>query len=246
MKPIFSLKNSTIHLSSMAIFTSCAILAFLLSSCGGGGGGSSNNTTATITSISPVGMVQSATARALSITGTNFASGMTISITDSLGGTYTTGTVTVQTSNLITSNVTIAAAPTSRYVTVAVKSSSGTTLATTTLGVASVNKTLLTHIQPIFTASCGGCHTGGAAQNYLDLSSYSASAGSTGPINNQSIGCSSRLRINPGDPRTTSSFLIDKISNTTPCSGNKMTGSPTVMTQTEIDAIIEWVAGGAN
>jgi hypothetical protein len=226
---------------------STVMFSLILFGCSAGGGGSSPNTaTATITSISPAGMVQSTTARAFSLTGTNFANGMTVSVTDNLGVSYATGTVTVQTSNLITGSVTITTAPASRYVTIAVKSSSGTTLATTTLGVASVSKTLATHIQPIFTASCAGCHTGLAAENYLDLSSYAASAGSSGPINNQSIGCSSRLRIKPGDPRASSSFLIDKISNTTPCSGNKMTGSPTLMTQTEIDAMIEWVAGGAN
>ena len=116
----------------------------ILASCGGGGGGGGGtSTTATISSISPLGMVASGTARALSITGTNFASGMTISVTNNLGGAYTTGTVIVQTSNLITSNVTIAAAPSDKYVTVAVKSSTGTTLASTVLGVANTNKTLL-------------------------------------------------------------------------------------------------------
>lgn len=233
-----------LHISKIA---GIASLSLSIASCGGGGGGGGSvAATATITSISPVGMVASGTPRALSITGTNFASGMTVSVTDG-STTYTTGTINVQTSNLITTTVTIPAAPTNRYVTVSVKSSTGTLLASTILGVASVSKTLLTHIQPIFAASCGGCHTGGAAQNYLNLSSYSASAGSTGPINTQSVGCSSQLRIKPGDPRTTSSFLIDKIQNTNPCgTGSQMTGSPTTLLPQDITDIIEWVAGGAN
>lgn len=230
------------------------IAALLLTSCGGGGGGGGGTTTpgtVSITSISPLGMVASTTARSLAITGDNFVSGMTVTVSNSLGGTYTTGTIAVST-QMITTNVTIATAPTDRYVTVTVKSSTGTILASTTLGVASVSKVLLTSptplstdIQNIFTNSCSSCH--GSSGN-LALSTATLSANNLIETpSSTSSGCSGRTRVKAGDPRASSSLLIDKLTNNATCGSlGKMTGSPTVMTSTEINAIIEWVAGGAN
>lgn len=233
------MKLFIINFKNLCIIFSAALL---LMSCGGGGGGGGGTTTpgtVTITSISPLGMVASTTARSLAITGDNFATGMTVTVSNSLGGTYTTGTIAVSTQS-ITTNVTIPTAPANRYVTVTVKSSTGTTLASTTLGVASVSKTLATDIQPIFTTYCAGCH-GGAGSLYLTSGNSASNL-----IQTSSAGCPSKLRVKAGDPRIASSVLIDKISSTTPCAGNKMIGSPTGFGQPEIDAIIEWVAGGAN
>lgn len=233
-----------LHISKIA---GIASLSLSIASCGGGGGGGSVAATATITSISPVGMVASGTPRALSITGTNFASGMTISVTDSLGGAYSTGTVTVQTSNLITTNVTIPSAPTDKYVTVAVKSSNGSLLASTILGVASTNITLSGTIQGIFTSGslCTQCHgTGGGLNLSLGTTSTAAAL-----INTNSAGCASRLRVTPGDPRRSKSILIDKIlvasTGIAACSGNGMPSVGTLTPQNITD-IIDWVAGGAN
>ena len=231
-----------------------ATLSFALASCGGGGGsGSTANTTATISSVSPVGMVASGTARALSLTGTNFASGMTVSVTDG-STTYTTGTVTVQSANLMSTTVTIPTAPTSRYVTVTVKSSTGVTQASTILGVASVSKVLqsnaapaTTDIQYIFNTYCTGCH---GTDGNLDLSTKTLSASNLiQTLSNGPNKCTNRFRVTAGDPRAASSFLIDKITNLTPCGGGVQMpkgATATPFTQTEINAITDWIAGGAN
>jgi hypothetical protein len=167
---------------------------------------------------------------------------MTISVTDSLGGTYTTGTLTV-TSSMITSSVTIPSAPTDRYVTVAIKSSTGTTLTSTILGVASVSKTLSTDIQPIFDANCVSCH-GGNGGLYLDSSSAAANL-----IQTNSVGCPSKFRVTAGDPRRSSSVLIDKIkvasTGIAACSGSGMPLTGPALPPLNIQDIVEWVAGGA-
>ena len=148
---------------------------------------------------------------------------------------------------VITANVTISTVPSNNIVNVSVKSSSGTTLGTVTLGVASAARTLLTDVQPIFDAKCRSCHTG-AGNGNLDMSSYDASrtAGVTGLIGIPSSGCSPKFRVVVGDARPTSSVLISKITNTSLCSGDPMplAGSPP-LTPTEIQTIIDWVAGGA-
>ena len=237
------------YLFNFGLMTGLAVMSFGLISCGGGGSSTTTtigSTTPTITNIVPVGIVASSVPQALSIAGTNFASGMTVTVIDSLGEGYTVTPAYVTSSKVITTNVTIPSAPTDRYVTVAVKSSTGTTLASAVLGVAGTNKTLL-NIQTIFTASCGGCHQGGAAQNYLALNNYGASAANLGDI--PSVGCSPRFRVIPGDPRRASSVLIDKIKAPTgiaACSGNGMPGSPTKLLPQDITDIMDWVAGGAN
>jgi len=150
---------------------------------------------------------------------------------------------------VLTANVTISAAPTDNYVTFAIKSSGGTTLASTVLGVAGANKTVANSIQAIFNNKCAGCHTG-ATSGGLNLTDATI-GNSTGVIGIQSAGCSSRLRIEPGDPRRASSVLIDKIkaqsTGIAACSGTPMppTGS-TALTPQEIQDIVDWVAGGAN
>lgn len=218
----------------------------LVTSCGGGGG--ATPPAATITSITPVGMVQSSTSKAISLTGTNFATGMTLSVTDSLGGSYTTGTVTALSSSVITSSVTIPTAPTNHYVTITLKSSNGTTQATTILGVASLSKSLATDIQPIFNANCTSCHNASAAGG---LNLTTGTTGATSMYAASTVtGCTtnSRFRISPGDSRRTSSVLIDKIlvasTLINACAGVGMPMSGTALTPTQIQDIIDWVAGG--
>lgn len=239
-------------LFNFGLLSGLATLTFGLVSCGGGGASTpvTGNTTPTITSITPVGIVASSSPQTLSILGTNFAAGMNLSIANSSGVTYTITASSVKSSTVLAASAVITTAPSDNYVTFAIKSSSGnTTLASTVLGVAGTAKTLATNIQPIFNVSCGGCHTGAQAQNYLDLSSYTASTGSTGPIGIPSVGCSTRFRITPGDPRRASSVLIDKIKVTSTgipaCSGVAMPQTGTLTVQA-IQDIIDWVAGGAN
>jgi len=226
-----------------------AALTSVLASCGGGGSSSpaGNSSPTTITSIDPVGIVASASSQPLSILGTNFASGMTVSVTDKNDTPiYTIGTPVISTDRtVITVNVnTTATVPTDNYVNVIVKSSSGTTLATAVLGVAGASRTIAQHVQSIFDAHCIACHDG-TAPSYLDLRS---SASAAGLINELSTLCSTKLRVTPGDPRRTSSVLIDKISGGSPACGNPMPmplGSQP-LSATDIQTIIDWVAGGVN
>ncbi|MEQ1526162.1 MAG: hypothetical protein ABL911_05425 [Gallionella sp.] len=227
-------------------YLSLIALTMTLSACGGGGGsGSPSNPTlpATVISIIPYGVVASGSQQALSIKGTNFVSGMTVNV----DGVNYPATVTSPT--VITANVTITTVPTNNIANVAVKSPSGATLGTITLGVASAAKTLAADVYPILDAKCRSCHTG-AANGNLDFATYAAtaSASATGLIGIHSSGCPSRFRVAVGDPRRTSSVLIDKISASgTPCSGILMppVGSPQ-LTPAEIQTMIDWVAGGAN
>ena len=228
------------------------MLTLALTSCGGGGGSSSSsgNTpqTATVKSIVPYGVEISGNQQTLSIAGTNFVNGMTVSVTNKNGNNYTVSPAVVTSSTVIVADVTVPTVPTDNYVNVNVKSSTGATLGTIILGVYSSSKTLLADVQPIFDAKCRACHTGNANGN-LDMSSYatSASAGATGLIGIPSSGCSQKFRVVVGDPRSTSSVLIDKIKSAIPCSGNPMppVGSPQ-LTPTEIQTIVDWVASGAN
>lgn len=239
------------YLFNFGMMSGLATLTFGLISCGGGGGSTTTttgSTTSTISNIVPVGIVASSVPQSLSIAGTNFASGMTLSITSSSGTTNITPTSV--TSTVIAASVTISTVPTDNYVTVSIKSSGGTTLASTVLGVASANKTVANSIQAIFNSKCAGCHTGATAGG-LDLSNATSGNPTTGVIGMSSSNCSSRLRVTPGDPRRASSVLIDKIkvqsTGIAACSGAAMppTGS-TALTAQEITDIVDWVAGGAN
>lgn len=230
---------------------SITALTLTLASCGGGGDSSTpGNTTppATVRSIDPYGIVASGSAQPISIAGTNFVNGMSVGVTNKNGNNYTVSSVLVTSSTAITANVTIPTVPADNYINVNVKSSSGATLDTTILGVASEARTLLADVQPIFDAKCRSCHTGTANGN-LDMSSYDASktAGVTGLIGILSSGCLSKFRVVVGDARPNNSVLINKITTASPCSGDPMppVGSPQ-LTSTEIQTIIDWVAGGAN
>ena len=232
-----------------------AAMTSALASCGGGGSSSpaGNSSPTTITSITPVGIVASASSQPLSILGTNFVNGMTVSVTDKAGTTnYATDTLIVSSSTVITVNVnTTTTVPTDNYVNVIVKSSSGTTLATAVLGVASATRTLAADVQSILISKCGTCHDGLVTSAYLDMQTYAAisSANMTGVIGIPSTNCSPKFRVVPGDPRRSSSVLIDKIQATIgqpACSGDPMPRGGPQLTGTEIQTIIDWVAGGAN
>ena len=236
-------------LSGLLYYTISGLAALALTSCGGGGGGGGGGSTAvTITSISRPGIVQ-ATPYRLSIYGTNITSSMTLSITSGNPPvTIATITPTFFDSGLITANTNITSAPTESYVTINVLSN-GTSVASTTMGVASTNQTVANGIQTIFTAKCAICHASGGAVGGLDLSDATI-GNSTGVIGKTSIACSQKLRTVPGDPRRTSSVLIDRIlpapASQTCNQGHPMppTGSTTTLTSQDIIDLTEWVAGG--
>lgn len=247
------------YLHNASTIIGLSTLPFTLISCGGGGGGGSTPPSATITSISPAGFVASGTQQAIILTGTNFTSGMTLSISGTGISTINIPTPTINAGgDTISSNVTISSAPTDKYVTVSLKSGT-TTLASTILGIASVSKTLATDIQPIFNTYCTACHGTGAGVtvDYLNLTSTPAGSNtqaSVNLINAYSVHCTQKYRVTPGDPRPTSNVLINKVqsytTSTSPtCNGVAMpkgyTATPT-FTSAEVTAIIEWVAGGAH
>jgi hypothetical protein len=233
------------YLFNFGLITGLATLTFGLISCGGGGATTNpGNTTPTITSITPSGMVASSVPKALSILGTNFVSGMTLSIANSSGVVtgYTITASSVTSSTVLAVSAVISAAPTDNYVNFAIKSSAGTTLASTVFGVASANKTLATDIQAIFDAKCVACH-GGSGGLYLNNGLSAA-----GLITTNSVGCSAKFRVAPGDPRRASSVLIDKIKATpssAACFGTPMPQTGPLTAQ-EIQDIVDWVAAGAN
>jgi len=225
-----------------------AVLTSGLISCGGGSNSPGNTSpSTTIDYLNPIGIVASTSTRSVSIYGKNFANGMTVSVTDKAGTTnYLVGTPVVSSSTEITVNVnTTATVPTDNYVNVTVKSSSGTTLATAILGVASAPISLATDVQSIFDAHCIACHDG-SGPSFLDLRS---SASVYGLINASSSLCSNKLRVTPGDPRRSSSVLIDKIlasSGQPACHGDRMPLNGPALSPADIQTIIDWVAGGAN
>jgi cytochrome c5 len=229
---------------------SLTLLSLALVSCGGGSGSSSSSNTpqpATVKSIVPYGVVASGIQKSLSIAGTNFVSGMTVSVTNKNGSSYPVSSVSVSSDTVITANVKIDAAPTERYVNITVQSSSGAVIGTVTLGVASAEKTLSTDVQPIFDAKCISCHDG-SSPHYLDLRNTVAAKNLI--VTNSSL-CSNKFRVIAGNPTRSISVLIDKIqvafTGVSACSGDTMPpfgSSP--LTPTEVQTIVDWVAGGAN
>lgn len=222
-----------------------------LASCGGGGGDSSSAPTTTVTGLSRAGIV-AGVSQPLYIYGTNFSIGMTLHITSSdpavdiSPNSITAGTITIN-------NFSISAAPTERYVTINVMS--GTiTVGSIDLGVASTNKTLAADIQTIFDNNlCYSCH---GASGGLNLST--AQLSTTGLIETSSTRCSSKLRVKAGDPRRENNVLLDVLhakTGTAVMSCNTSISTPDrrmpqgtnpALSQSEIDAIIEWIAGGAH
>lgn len=225
--------------------------SLILASCGGGGGGGTSTPAATITGINPVGLI-AATPRSLSITGTNFSSGMTLDITTPSGTTTSITPTSVTSTLIVANNFSISTAPPERYVTVSIKSGN-TTVAFTTLGVASTSVTLSTDIQTqIFDAYCIACH--GASGN-LDLSSTTLPSGNTASaanlIETNSTGCSQKLRVKAGDPRRSNNVLLDVLQNGPVMSCNSITvrympQSQARLSPADINKITDWIAGGAH
>lgn len=257
------------YLFNIGILTGIATMAFGLVSCGGGGGdgGSSSSTSgstaAAISRMTTISAASSAQARgtlaasspqALSISGTNFGSGVsgvTVSIATPGGGTVNYSPSSVTPTKII-ANVTILSVPTDRYVTVTVQTAAnGSTSGI--LGVAQNFKTIA-DIQTIFASnSCLTCHNGGDGGLYLNSSSVSA----TNLIEADSNGCSQKQRVKAGDPRQVNNVLIDVLkakTNAAVMTCNTYTSSPdrrmpqgvaSAVSATDINSIIDWISLGA-
>jgi hypothetical protein len=232
---------------SIGMLLGLGTVTFGLISCGGGGGGgggaSSNaaSSAMTVSSFNPPGIVASSVYQTIVISGSNFANGTTISITGS-SGTPIVSSVAVTNSSTLTAVIKIDTAPTNRYVTVSVQPPASAAVVTQVLGVASVLKTYANILATTYFPTCTGCHTG-TANGGLDLTSANK-------LNSEpSQGCSSRFRVKRGDPRRTSSFLIDKIQATSAVGNSACFGDPMPsvgpLLASEIQEIVEWVAGGA-
>lgn len=247
-----NLQSIGAYLFNFGMIAGLVTLTFGLVSCGGDESSPAGtiNTTPTITSITPPGIVASSAAQTLTIYGTNFVSGVTVSVTSSTGTINNISPTSVK-STEIKVNVPIGTtAPTDNYATVQIKSS-GTTLASIGLGVASTPPKTFAYIQNLFTTKCGGCHSSTTLDGSMDLTDLTL-GDSTGVIGIPSAYCSSKFRVTPGDPRRTSSVLIDKIKATLgspACSGVPMpkgASGPALLTTGEIQDIVDWVALGAN
>ena len=263
------LKLIKLHLNAMTVgdcifnigtLTGLVLLSFGLISCGGGGGGAtsaSGSTALTISSITPPGIVASSVSRSLTLVGTNFTPGMILSILNSSGVSagYTVNSSSVNSATVMTVNIIATTAPADNYVMFSLNNASGTP-ATAVLGVAGSDIRVATGLA-IFSPTCSGCHSGSLPDGGLDLSNATL-GGSTGVIGISSRGCSSNLRIVPGDPRRTSSVLIDMIKfradpsvratltcNNIPQRQMPPSGTGTALTPTQIQDIVDWVAGGA-
>jgi hypothetical protein len=90
--------------------------------------------------------------------------------------------------------------------------------------------------------SCAGnCHGGARPAEELDLSSTSIAFDDlVGVASGQ---CSSRLLVDPGNPDA--SYLLNKITGVSLCSGSKMPKSGAGLTQAEIDVVRAWIGRGA-
>lgn len=250
----FHLQKLGIYCFNGGLLAGIFMLSLGLTSCGGGGGsGGTPDTTPTISYISPAGIVASSVPQTITIVGTNFVTGLTYSITNSSGVPYTISSSSLLSPTQLSVKVTISTAPTDNYAIFAIKASGGsTTLASNVLGVAGTVQTSAA-VLAILNPTCTMCHdTANAAMNLnggLDLTSMSI-GGKTGTIGIPSSGCSNKLRITPGDPRRSSSVLIDKIKATTSpsspaCSGVPMPYGGSQLSPTDIQIIVDWVAGGA-
>jgi mono/diheme cytochrome c family protein len=110
--------------------------------------------------------------------------------------------------------------------------------------VASVQPTLASIQQNVFTPICAACHTGptsGVLPAGMDLSGASASLASL--VGVASLEVPSVERVTAGDPDA--SYLVQKIEGTA-ASGARMPFGGAPLPQSTIDAIRQWITNGAN
>ena len=109
--------------------------------------------------------------------------------------------------------------------------------------VASVQPTLASIQQNVFTPICAGCHTGptsGVLPAGMDLSGANASLASLVGVASLEVPSVERVMANDPD----ASYLVQKIEGTA-ASGARMPFGGTPLPQSTIDAIRQWIANGA-
>ena len=98
--------------------------------------------------------------------------------------------------------------------------------------------TLASIQQNVFTPVCTNCHAGGAAPEGLRLDVGSSAAALIGVPSNQA----SMLRVSPGDPDA--SYLVRKLEGSAAVGARMPLGGP-YLDQATIDVIRAWILAGA-
>lgn len=208
-------------------------------------------------STNSCGVVASSSSFVLTISGSGFYAGATVSITDASGASTYPATVISLSSTSISASVTIASAPPGDYAQVVVSnpSPSGGPSTPAILGVATQATTIASVVSNVFSRNCvTGCHNGSSPNTLpgsMDLrTAISAAAALIGVT---SVMCPPELRVLRCDPRRASSFVVDKISatsgsracgNSSGTAGNPMPPTGAISAAQE-QQIIDWVAQGA-
>jgi Ca2+-binding RTX toxin-like protein len=96
-----------------------------------------------------------------------------------------------------------------------------------------------TQIQPIFTANCESCHSGGSPPQGLRLDE-SNSYGDLVNVNSREV--PSLKRVKPSDANN--SYLVHKIEGTASVGGRMPLGQP-ALSAAQIDLIRDWISAGA-
>jgi chitinase len=101
--------------------------------------------------------------------------------------------------------------------------------------------TLSAGVQPLFTANCtnAGCHGRVNPKEGLDLRAGKSYSDLVGVPSAQ---CSNRMRVSAGN--SAASYLVDKLTGTSLCSGSKMPKSGS-LSPAEIQTVIDWIDLGA-
>jgi len=172
---------------------------------------------------------------AWTLTGTGFEPGATVS-TDAVD--VTISNVMVVDANQITFDLTALNTIVTGTAQISVMNS-GAQSRSTTVATIPETVTLSGEVQPIFTAHCTGCHSGGAPAAGLNLSTGAAHGATVGVA---STGVPALNLIEAGDPGT--SYLLDKVLGVAAV-GAQMPLNGTPLTVTEIALIAEWATAGA-
>lgn len=198
-----------------------------------------------LATLSPCGTVAGAADFILTLTGTGFTQGSSVTFNGSSVPVTFVGASELRAS--IPASL-VATAPSGNAAAVVVTNPApgGGASAPAYFGVATQLVTLANDVQPIFSASCAnaGCHSSPSTPvNLTSGRSYGELVG----VSSSASGCAPRPRVQACGPLRSQSVLIDKIlaTNTSPaCSGAPMPkGAP--LPAADKQRIIDWVAQGA-
>ncbi len=215
------------------------------------GGGTSNglaftvlaaNPVPVLASLSPCGLVAGSAGFTLTLDGSSFVSGATVSFNGSALGPATFVSATQLTVAVPGSLVASAPSGDAAPVVVTNPGPGGGPSNSVDFGIATQTVTLSGNVQSIFSASCAtaGCHvTGGAAPMSLQSGqSYGNLVGVT------SSECPPTLRVRACGPLPTQSYVAAKILDQDICFGSKMPKGSSLPAST-IQTIVDWIAQGA-